>query len=297
VDAIQGAPEIPDGEGLEIGVRMVDDAHFEALGIPVLRGRAFDRRDGTDPLPTVIVNQYAAERLFPGEDPLGRFIELGVGSGDREPMAEIVGVVGDVLYNGPDVGIIPEAYYSYREFPENHGNVTIRTTGDPMAVVPAVRATLASIDPTLALYGMETMDRIIARSVGDRRTTLALLSIFAALAIVLAATGTWGIVAYSVADRRRELGLRMALGAERGSVVRTVVGEGFRTAVFGIAVGLGLGLAASRLLGAILWETEPTEPLVYVSGSALLFAVVLIASWMPARNAARVDPVEALRAE
>lgn len=297
VDEIVGGEEIPEGEGLEIGVRMVDDEHFDVLEIPVLRGRPFDARDGTDPLPTVIINERAARELFPGDDPLGRSIRLGVRASGIEELAEIVGVVGDVLYSPPDVGIFPEAYLSYRDYPETFGNVTIRATGDPMVLVPELRAALERVDPLLALHRVETMNRIIARSVGDRRSTLGLLSLFAAVALLLAATGTWGIVAYSLANRRRELGLRLALGAEEGRVVRTVLDEAVRIALLGIVAGLLLGLSTSHVLEAVLWETEPTDPVVYAAGAAFLLAVVLVASWLPARGAARVDPVEALKAE
>lgn len=295
VDAILGAPDIPPGEGLEIGSRMVDDGHFAALGIPVLRGRAFDARDGTDASPTVVINDMAARALFPGGDALGEFIELGMGSAGKDRMAEIVGVVGDVLYNRPDEGLIPEAYFSYREYPENFAQVTVRTRGEPLAMVEELRSTLARIDPTLAMHGVESMDDVIVASVGDRRTTLLLLGAFALVTILLAGTGTWSIVAYSVADRRREIGLRLALGSERGGVVRVVLEQGVRTALLGVAAGLLLGLASSRVLEALLWETEPTEPVVYLGGAVLLFTLVVMASWLPARRAARVDPVEALK--
>lgn len=297
VDAVRGAPEIPPGEGLEIGAHLVDHEHFAALGIAVREGRTFDDRDGTDSSPTIVLNERAARALFPDGDAVGQFIELGLGSDDRDPMAEVIGVVADVLYNRPDVGVMPEAYYSYREFPENHGNVTVRTAGEPLALLPALRATLEGIDPTLALYRAETMDRVMASSIGDRRTTLGLLGVFAVVTILLAATGTWGIVAYSVADRRRELGLRLALGAKRSGVVGSVLREGTRTAALGVLGGLLLGLVSSRLLETLLWQTERLNPAVYAGGALLLFAIVLVASWLPARRAARVDPVEALKAE
>lgn len=297
VDAVEGAPEIPPGEGVEIGVRMVDDVHFAALGIPIRRGRPFDATDGLDRTPGIIISETAAREIFGEEDPLGRAITLGIGSAERDARAEVIGVVGDVLYSRPEDGHMAEAYFSYRDYPESFANVSVRTTGDPLSVVPALRAALERVDPTLALFRIETMDELAIRSIGDRRTTLALLALFAVVTILLAATGTWGVISYAVADRRRELGLRMALGAEAGGVVRGVVAEGMRLGGAGIVAGVLVGLWASRLLGAVLWQTEPTAPWVYGSGAALLFGVVLLASWLPARRAARVDPVEALRVE
>lgn len=297
VDAVRDEAEIQPGEGLEIGVRMVDDGHFQVLGIPVVRGRVFDSRDGTDALPTIVINETAARALFGDGDAVGRFIEVGVGSDDKEPMAEIIGVVGDVLYSRPEEGVMAEAYFSYREFPENHANVTVRARGEPTELLPDIRGIMEGVDPTLAIYRVETMDGLVAASIGDRRSTLALLALFASVAMLLVATGTWSIVAYSVADRRRELGLRLALGAKREEVVRTVLDQGLRSLLVGIPLGIALGLGTSRLLEAVLWQTEPTDPLVYAGGSALLFTLVMAASWLPARKAARVDPVEALRAE
>lgn len=297
VDAIKDGAPIEPGEGLEIGVRMVDDGHFRVLGIPVIQGRVFDSRDGNDALPTIILNETAARDLF-GEAPaVGRFMEVGVGSDDKEPMAEIVGIVGDVLYSRREDGVMAEAYFSYREFPENHANVTVRAVGEPAALLPDIRRIMEGIDPTLAIYRAETMDDLVTASIGDRRSTLALLALFAGVAMLLVAAGTWSIVAYSVADRRRELGLRLALGAKQEEVVRTVIDQGLKSSMVGIPLGIVLGLGASRLLEAVLWQTEPTDPVVYAGGSVLLFALVMMASWLPARRAARVDPVEALKAE
>ena len=297
VDEIRGEPEIPPGEGLEIGVRMVDEQHFQALGIPVLRGRVFDRSDGTDERLAVVLSEMAAGRLFPDADPIGRFIRVGVSAAGKDPFAEVVGVVGDVLYSPPDQGVMPEAYFSYRDVPEHYANVTVRTTGAPLQVLPAIRSAMEAIDPTVALFRIETMDDLVARSVGDRRATMGLLGLFAAVTLLLAATGTWGVVAYSVVDRRKELGLRLALGAGGGRVLRGVISRGLRAAGLGIGAGVLAGLGSSRLLESLLWGTEPTEPVVYVLASVLLLAVVSVSSWLPARRALRVDPVEALRSE
>jgi predicted permease len=297
VDGIRGAPPIPPGEGLEIGVRMVDEEHFEKLGIPVVAGRGFTRNDGEDAVPSIIVNEWAARAMFGDADPIGRMVDTGIGGDDKEEFAEVVGVVGDVLYSPPDRGMMAEAYYSYREYPETYGNITVRTVDDPLLAVPAMREVLTALDPTVAMARVETMESLSAGSFGDRRATLWQLAQFAAVTVLLAATGTWGVGSYSVADRRRELGLRLALGAGAGRVRRGVVRQGIRAAVGGLVVGIVLARFASRLVESLLWGVDAGDVRVYAAAVVLLFTVGALAGWVPARRATRVDPVEALRAE
>ena len=297
VSDIEGRPPIPQGEGPRIGVHEVADGHFETLGIPLLRGRSLDERDGTDAQPSLVISRTAAAELFPGEDPVGRRIRIGFTADGKDPYAEIVGVVGDVLYDRPDEPIMPEAYFSFREFRSAETTVMVTASGDPMALLPAVREALKELDPQLAIFGVTTLADERAAAIGDRRVILALLTLFAAVTVLLAATGTWGIVAFAVADRRRELGLRMALGSDAGAVVRMVVGRSLASALPGLALGLAGAWAASRLLETFLFQTSPRDPVTYAAGAALLAAVVLLASWLPARRATRVDPSEALRAD
>lgn len=290
VDAIEGEPEIPQGEGPVIAVNMVGDRHFSTLGVPLLRGRELDERDGADDVSAVVLSRLAAERLFPDQDPIGRRLTVVYD-------AEVVGVVGDVLYGRPDQEILPEAYFSRRDYPETSVTLMVRVDGEPLDALPAIRSELTTLDPTLAISDVSTMDELMARSIGDRSVVLALLTLFAGVTLLVASTGTWGVVAYQIADRRRELGLRMALGAGRGSVLRLVLRRSAGTAVLGTIAGLGGAWAGSRLLEALLYETRPTEPLAYVGASTLLLTVVMLASWLPARRATTVDPVEALRSE
>jgi putative ABC transport system permease protein len=297
VDAVEGGPEIPQGEGILIGVHMVGDGYFETLGIPVVSGRVFDATDGTDRFPTIVISERTAERLFPGEDPVGKRIEIGISDDNKESWSEVVGVVGNVLYGPPDQDPMPETYYSNREFGTTSASVLVRTSVEPLPTMPTIRSALTELDPTLAIYGVTTMEEVVAASVGDRRVLLALLGLFAGVAVLLAATGTWGIVAVSVADRRRELGLRIALGADDVRVMGMVLRQSVVTAVLGVAVGLVGGAAASRLLEIFLWDTERLEPAVYAGGTLLLLAVTLLASWIPARGVLRLDPAETLRAE
>jgi ABC-type antimicrobial peptide transport system permease subunit len=267
------------------------------LGIPLLRGRGLDERDGTDATATMVLSRLAAEKLFPGEDPVGRRIKVGVSDEGHDEYSEIVGVVGDVLYNRPDQGPIAEAYYSYREWGDASATVMVRTAGDPLSLMPSVRGELKALDPSLALFRVTTMDDLAADAMGDRTVVLALLRLFAAVTILLAATGTWGVVSYAVADRRKELGLRMALGAGGGRVLAMILRQSLITAILGLAVGLGGAWAGTRLLEAFLFQTSARDPRAFAAAAALLFTVVLVASYLPARRATRVDPEEALRAE
>ncbi len=297
VDAVEGGNEIAQGEGVRIGVHMVDDRYFETMGIPLVGGRVFNATDGTDRFPSIVISELTAKDLFPGEDAVGKRIEIGISLPGKESWSEIVGVVGDVLYSPPDQERMLESYYSSREFGTASTNVLVRTTRDPLGSMPAIRSIASEMDPTLAIYGVTTMDEIVSASVGDRRILLVLLGLFAGVAVLLAATGTWAVVAVSVADRRRELALRMALGAAGGRVMSMVVKQSALTAVAGVALGLAGAAGGSRLLEVFLWETEPLEPSVYGGGALFLLAVVLLASWVPARGILRLDPAATLRSE
>ena len=288
-----------DGRRLEeppsIGVITVHDRYFEALEIPVLRGRGFTTQDGFGSGPVVVLSASAAETYFPGEDPVGRTMAIEFAVRGRE-QAEIIGVVGDVLYGPPDAEGIPVAYFSTRERRfANHA--LVRTTVAPARAVRAIRNEIHTLDPTVAMSGIASADELISRSAGDRRMILGLLGLFAAVAVLLAAIGTWGVVAYSVANRRKELSLRMALGADGRDVLGLVVRETATTALLGLLVGLGGALAGTRLLDAFLWETSARDPMTYFGGVSFLLAVVLVASYLPGRRATRLDPAQALKAE
>ncbi len=297
VQEVRGHPPIPQGEGPPIGVHLVGDRYFEMLGVPLLQGRTLDARDGTDAHPTLVLSRTAAERIYPGEDPVGRSLKIGISADGKDEYAEVVGVVGDVRYAPPDEDLIPEAYYALRELGDRSVHVLVRTTNDPLSLMPAVRAELGALDPELAVFSVTTGRDLVAGATGDRRVVLALLALFAAVTVLLAATGTWGIVAYAVADRRRELGLRMALGARAGRVVGMVLGQSVGAALLGISVGLVGAWAGARLLATFMYDTSTRDPLAYAGAATALVAVVLVASWLPGRRATEVDPSEALRAE
>ena len=285
-----------EGSRPSIGVHYVSDGWFRTLGIPVEQGRTFTSEDQKGSRPVVVLSEAAAKRLFPDGDVLGSPVAMGTGLTSDGVTAEVIGVVGDVLYDRPEKGIMPEAYISHRQ-ESGVGTVMLRTRGEPLAVIPGARAALAEIAPDVPVFDIRTLDDLEADVSADTQVLSLLLSAFAGLALLLACTGVWAAVAFSVARRTRELGLRVALGAEPGAVVGLVVRRGVRLAVAGLVVG-GVGAwAASRLLTSVLFGIAPTDPVAFASAGGMLLAVAVVAAWLPARRATRVDPSEALRAE
>ena len=297
VEAVEGAEPIPEGEQPPIGITMAGDGYFRTLGVDLVQGRFLGPEDGRDEQATVVINERAARLLFPDEDPVGRRIRVGVSDPDKDPFVEVVGVVANVMYDAPDQEQFAELYYSAREFPDRSVWTLVRTGGDPTSLVPAIRTELGAMTREVAMADVTTVEEIGRRSLGDRRVLFSLLVVFAALSLALAATGAWGIVSTSVAERRRELGLRIALGAEGGGVIALVVRAALGAAAVGAIVGSGVALAGSRILASFLYETSQRDPGAYLVATTVLLGVVALAAWVPARRATRVDPVEALRAE
>jgi hypothetical protein len=286
--------ELPTAEGTSIGVVPVADNYFNMMGIPVVRGRVFNRSDDLNAPPVVVLNEAAVERYFPDRDPIGKRVTTWFSLPGRAT-AEVIGIVGDVIYTGPEEDRWPVAYYSLRER-RFHSTAMVRTTGDPRDAIRMIQEELFALDPTVAMSNINTANQLISRSVGDRGLVFWLLLAFATVTVLLAAIGTWGVVAYSVAHRQRELGLRMALGANGSNVLGLVLRRSIWTAVAGVVFGLFGAWAGSRVLEALLWNTSAHDPRVYLGGGALLFSIVLAASYLPALRATKVDPVEVLRA-
>jgi predicted lysophospholipase L1 biosynthesis ABC-type transport system permease subunit len=241
----------------------------------------------------VVLSQRAADELFPGEDVLGKQVGMGTALTADGGTAEVIGVVADVLYDRPENGLMAEAYVSHRQ-DASYGTFLVRTRGDAVAAAPVVRAAVASVDADAPIMRLRTLDDIEAAAISETRALGALLAIFATLALLLACTGVWAAVAWTVASRRREIGVRMALGAQPGQVVRGFVGGGVRMIVFGAALGIGAAWWASRVLASLLFEVGPTDPAAFAGGAAILIVVALLATWLPARRATRVDPAAAL---
>jgi predicted permease len=275
----------------EIYVRAVSHGYFRTLGVVLLDGRELLETDRTDAPPVAVINQAARERFFPDDRPVGRHMRWwGI-------TREIVGVVENERVRGLTAESPPAVYVALAQAPMNSGSVLVRANGDPLAVTLAVRDAIRQTDPDLAVFDVATLDETILRSIARERSTMVLLAVFALTALFLALIGVHGILAYAVSQRRRELGVRLALGAERRDVIRMVLGQGMRLVTAGIIVGLAGAFAATRLLASLLFGVGTTDTLTFLVVTALVATVGLCAAWLPARRATGIDPAITLRME
>ena len=290
--------------------QIVTPGYFETLGITVREGRGLEERDAAGAPPVLIVNQSLAEKYWPGGSPVG--VRARLGGNDDNPHATIVGVVADIRYEGLDREAVPEIYIPHAQAPHVMGRgparaltLLLRTTSPrrgadetrPEALIPAARAEIAALDDDLPVADLRTLAQVRSGSMALSRVSMALLSGFAVLALALGAVGIFGVISYLVARRTREIGVRMALGARRQNVVGLVVGAGMRLALAGLAVGLVAAFALTRLLGSLLYAVAPADPVTYVTVAVMLALVAFCASYLPARRASGIDPIEALREE
>jgi len=293
---VEGRPEPLPGQKPNAELRVASPDFFASLGIPILYGRDFTEGDGGLGVRRVIVNEALARQQFPGENAVGRQLRI-----DKEAPHTIVGVAGSVRQAGLDEEPLPEIYFPYTQVgAENwlgEGVLVIRTAVAPASATAAVRRAVQSIDPSLPLFRVATMEEVIAESLAARRLNLWLLGIFAAIALVLSAAGLYGVIAYLVAQRKREIGIRIALGAQTREVVGLVMRQGGGLTAAGIALGLLGALAFTRALASLLDGVSARDLLTFSGVAALLAAVALLATWIPARRAARVDPMLAIRNE
>jgi putative ABC transport system permease protein len=245
----------------------------------------------------VIVSEGLAKRYFPGMDPVGKRIDF-LGDVGKPVWSTIVGVVGDVKQRGLDDRQHSQFYVPYRQTGFAAGlTFVVRSTGSPSAVIGSIRNAVRRIDPQLAVYDLRTMEQVAARSVAERRFTTFLLALFAGLALVLACIGLYGVMAYSVTQRTQEIGIRMALGAQAGDVLRMILNQSVKLTIVGLIVGTLASVALTRFIASLLFDVDPTDPVTLISVSLLLAVVSILASYIPARRAARVNPVVALRYE
>jgi putative ABC transport system permease protein len=275
-------------------VRVATGNYFAAMGIPHIAGRLFDERDSRDGTRTVIINQTMAQQYWPNESPLGRRITL---NWNNQGLEEIVGVVGDIRHAALETASRPMIYYPPGRFSYPWIALVVRAAGDPAALGPAVVKEVHAMDPALPVADLRPMEAVVARSVAERRMVMAILAGLALVAALLAAIGIYGVMAYSVAQRTREIGVRMALGARPKDIARLVVGRALALTAAGAAIGAAGAVGLTRFMSTLLFDTEPTEPAVFGAVLAGLVAIALAASLLPGRSAARVDPLIALRAE
>ncbi len=286
-----GRADRPPDTGIQAQQRVIEGPYFATLAIPILRGRPFDPRDDAKAPRRVVVSQELARQLYPGEDPVGKTLEVA------DTQAEIIGVAGDVAVD-PRVPARPYVYHSHSQFASDRNwalTEVVRFDGDRPSLISDARRELSQIDPALVLYEPRMLDDVIGGGVAQERFALRLVAAFALLALALAAVGIYGVLSYAVSRRRREMGIRMALGAPAETVRSMVVRDGGRLAFGGIACGSAGAIAATRVLRSLLFGVSATEPAVFAAAAAVLAAVALIASWIPARTATKVDPLEAVR--
>jgi len=280
-------------------LHLVDDDYFHAVGIPLLGGRAFDARDdASGAVPVVVISQALARQAFPGENPVGKRIRTNISSGrDDAPMRLVVGLVGDVRAEGLGAAPIPESYLPYAQLPFAPMSVVVRTAVNPESMLPTLTKTVQTLDKGLPLLHTKTLDEYVADSIADTRFETVLLGTFGALALVLTCVGLYGVISYTVAQQTREMGIRLALGADRHTILGMIVGSGILLSGGGIGVGLAISFPLTRLIATLLYGVSPWDPITFCAVPIALMALAMIASYIPARRAAGVDPMVALRYE
>lgn len=276
----------------------ITGGYFKTMGIPVVKGRDFTERDDKRATGVVIVNEAFAQKFFPGEDPIGKHIRPGISTDEDKPvMREIVGVVGDVKNRDLSSEFRPGYFLPQAQIPFNQMTLLVKTTNDPHSLITAVQNEVHSMDKELPVFNIKTMDEYLAASVASPRFNTTLLSIFAAVALVLTIVGLYGVMSYSVAQRTNEIGIRMALGAQTRDVLSLIVKQGARLVLMGLAIGLVGAFALMRVIASLLFGVTAKDPLTFAAVAGLLTVVALLACYLPALRAARVDPMEALRYE
>ena len=276
--------------------RVITPDYFRAMQIPLLKGRFFNEQDAANTTYSMIIDESFARRFFPGEDPLGKRINED-GSRSNHGFAAIIGVVGGVKHTDVKAEARPTMYVPAAQSPWEFMTLVIRSSGDPAALTSAVRQEVWAVDNDQPLSEIATMEQLFSKAVAPQRFNMLLIGLFAALALALATIGIYGVIAYSVTQRAQEMGVRLALGASSSDILRLIVGQAVRTSLLGVGLGIIAALALTRVMTSLLFEVSATDPLVFAGLSALLIVVTLVASYIPARRATKVDPLVALRYE
>jgi putative ABC transport system permease protein len=294
---LEGRPEPPPGQLPSADITRVTPDYFRAMGVRVLEGRVFTARDTADAPPVAIVDETFARAHYPGESALGRRLRFGALDDEKAKWLEIVGVVGHVKNYGVDEASRVEVYLPYEQSPVSGVTLVVRAAADPAALTGSLRAAVKAADPELPLYAVRTLPEIVSDRTAQRRLAATLIAVFAVVALALAAVGIYGVMSYAVAQRTQEIGIRMALGAERREILRMVLRHGTLMAVSGVGLGLAAAFGLARLITSLLFQTSAADPPTFSIVPVVLIAVAVLACWVPARRATRVDPLVALRSQ
>ncbi len=274
----------------------IDPSFFDVLGIPLLAGRNFNDNDTPNSEQVIIVSRHTAETLWPGRDPIGQKLLVGKASADNV-WRRVIGVVGDTKWHAAETGKGFEVYYSHRQYPIPALHMLLRVEGDPSSLIPQVRRVIHEVNSDIAINEIKPMDEVITEALWQRRLWGALFALFAGVALLLAAVGIYGVMSYLVSQRAREIGVRIALGAQKGDVLRLIVGQGLKVVAIGVAIGLIAALALSRVMKSLLFDVAATDPLTFAAVSLLIMCVAIVACVIPARRAANTNPIISLKHE
>jgi putative ABC transport system permease protein len=294
---VEGRPPLTPDQWPVVNYRSVSPDYFRAVNVPVVKGRFLDERDKAGSPLALVVNQSLARRDFPGEDPVGKRINMGNVSNGQPVWFQIVGVVGDVRSLELKSEPTPEIYTSYLQDPFAGMSYVVRSQVEPESLVTGVREAVRQIDKTQPVAEVRELEQIVSEASAQPRFNSLLLAVFAAVALLLAAAGIYGVMSYAVSQRTHEIGVRLALGAQRRDVFKLIMGEGARLILAGVGIGLAAALALTRVLAGLLFGVTANDPLTFAGVALFLISVAALACYVPARRATRVDPMVALRYE
>ena len=293
----EGIPDPPPDQQLDVIFRAIGPGYFDTMGIPITRGRGFTDYDNANSKDLVVISEKTAQHFWPGQDPIGKRLKPGLGKSDSA-WREVIGVVKDVRQNDLIAPPKLQMYFTYQQLQKLAPNALVVRTGiEPMSLAASVRNAIWSIDKDQTVADIDTMDHIVSDAVARQRFSMLLLGLFAGLALLLASVGIYGVMSYSVAQRTREIGIRIALGARRADVLQMTVKQGLKLVAVGMILGLAAAFLLTRALASLLYGISPTDPVTFLGISLVLFAVAILASYIPALRATKVDPIVALRAQ
>ena len=295
--AVEGIPDPPPDQWPDVIYRAIGPGYFSTMGIPLVSGRDFTDQDKADSKNVVVISEKTAQHYWPGENPIGKRLKAGATS-SKAPWREVIGVVKDVRQNDFIAEPKMQMYFSYRQLKDLAANaLVVRTSVEPLSLANSVRNAIWAVDKDQPVANIDTMDHIVSEAIARQRFSMLLLGVFAGLALVLAAVGIYGVMSYSVAQRTHEIGIRMALGARRTDVLKMTVSQGLKLVTIGMMLGLAAAFLLTRVLQSLLFGISATDPITFLGISLVLLAVAILASYIPALRATKVDPIIALRAQ